>query len=169
MFRAYDLDQLIHTLRKRRRHLYAVFLVEVYFGSKFCHSLFKTVGLRVPARCIGDISAFIVCVLVKIVLVDAPQLLMLFVGTYMYLNKNSGSLNILSRVRGSVTNNNRVSIGRLDLLERPLQSVFVNYNTLGQLTICAGLRLAPFLFFFSGVGLTSPGTAATSGLLYSPR
>jgi hypothetical protein len=23
--------------------------------------------------------------------------------------------------------------------------------------------------FFSGVGLTSPGTAATSGLLYSPR
>jgi hypothetical protein len=24
-------------------------------------------------------------------------------------------------------------------------------------------------FFFSGVGLTSPGTAATSGLLYSPR
>jgi hypothetical protein len=26
-----------------------------------------------------------------------------------------------------------------------------------------------FFFFFSGVGLTSPGTAATSGLLYSPR
>jgi hypothetical protein len=25
------------------------------------------------------------------------------------------------------------------------------------------------LFFFGGVGLTSPGTAATSGLLYSPR
>jgi hypothetical protein len=24
-------------------------------------------------------------------------------------------------------------------------------------------------FFFSGVGLTSPGTAATCGLLYSPR
>jgi hypothetical protein len=24
-------------------------------------------------------------------------------------------------------------------------------------------------FFFGGVGLTSPGTAATSGLLYSPR
>jgi hypothetical protein len=24
-------------------------------------------------------------------------------------------------------------------------------------------------FFFCGVGLTSPGTAATSGLLYSPR
>jgi hypothetical protein len=23
--------------------------------------------------------------------------------------------------------------------------------------------------FFSGVGLTSPGTAATSGLLYSPK
>jgi hypothetical protein len=26
-----------------------------------------------------------------------------------------------------------------------------------------------FLFFFCGVELTSPGTAATSGLLYSPR
>jgi hypothetical protein len=26
-----------------------------------------------------------------------------------------------------------------------------------------------YSFFFSGVGLTSPGTAATSGLLYSPR
>jgi hypothetical protein len=26
-----------------------------------------------------------------------------------------------------------------------------------------------YKFFFSGVGLTSPGTAATSGLLYSPR
>jgi hypothetical protein len=25
------------------------------------------------------------------------------------------------------------------------------------------------VFFFHGVGLTSPGTAATSGLLYSPR
>jgi hypothetical protein len=32
-----------------------------------------------------------------------------------------------------------------------------------------GKRPTEELFFFSGVGLTSPGTAATSGLLYSPR
>jgi hypothetical protein len=27
----------------------------------------------------------------------------------------------------------------------------------------------PLYFFFSGVGLKSPGTAVTSGLLYSPK
>jgi hypothetical protein len=34
------------------------------------------------------------------------------------------------------------------------------------------LKLVVYYFFFGlvcGVGLTSPGTAATSGLLYSPR
>jgi hypothetical protein len=31
------------------------------------------------------------------------------------------------------------------------------------------LKDISFSDFFSGVGLTSPGTAATSGLLYSPR
>jgi hypothetical protein len=30
------------------------------------------------------------------------------------------------------------------------------------------VQMTPF-FFFSGVRLTSPGTAATSGLLYSPK
>jgi hypothetical protein len=39
---------------------------------------------------------------------------------------------------------------------------------------CSGMMLMPntvktLQFFFHGVGLTSPGTAATSGLLYSPR
>jgi hypothetical protein len=36
---------------------------------------------------------------------------------------------------------------------------------------CYVLTVLPFLLFFSfsGVRLTSPGTAATSGLLYSPR
>jgi hypothetical protein len=29
--------------------------------------------------------------------------------------------------------------------------------------------IVPFFFLLSGVGLTAPGTAATSGLLYSPR
>jgi hypothetical protein len=34
--------------------------------------------------------------------------------------------------------------------------------------VCIAVKLGPF-FFFGGVGLTSQGTTATSGLLYSPR
>jgi hypothetical protein len=40
------------------------------------------------------------------------------------------------------------------------------------LVICSVFNFSYFLillFFFSGVGLKSPGTAATSGLLYSPK
>jgi hypothetical protein len=44
------------------------------------------------------------------------------------------------------------------------------YCTTGYVLKCTdiGYKLS-FFFFFSGVGLTSPGTAATSGLLYSLR
>jgi hypothetical protein len=36
-------------------------------------------------------------------------------------------------------------------------------------TVKWGSIILSSVFFFCGVGLTSPGTAATSGLLYSPR
>jgi hypothetical protein len=42
-----------------------------------------------------------------------------------------------------------------------LHGVVLNYLSIGT--------TLPLTFFFSGVGLTSPGTAATSGLLYSPK
>jgi hypothetical protein len=61
---SYDLalDQLkLHTLHKRRCHLDALFLTQVYRGSKFCPSVFETVGLRVPVRYIRDFSMFNVC------------------------------------------------------------------------------------------------------------
>jgi hypothetical protein len=47
----YDLalEQLrLHTLHKRRYHLDALFLTQVYRGSKFCPSVLETVGLRIP-------------------------------------------------------------------------------------------------------------------------
>jgi hypothetical protein len=50
---SYDLalEQLkLHTLRKRRYHFDALFLTQLYRGSKFCPSVLETVGLRVPFR-----------------------------------------------------------------------------------------------------------------------
>jgi hypothetical protein len=38
-----------------------VVVVVVYSGSKFCPSILKNVGLRVPARCIRDFALFTVC------------------------------------------------------------------------------------------------------------
>jgi hypothetical protein len=61
---SYDLalDQLkLHTLHKRSYHLDALFLTQVYRGSKFCPSVLETVGLRVPIRYIRDFSMFSVC------------------------------------------------------------------------------------------------------------
>jgi hypothetical protein len=61
---SYDLalEQLkLHTLHKRRYHLDASFLTQVYRGSKFCPSILETIGLRVPVRYIRDFSMFSVC------------------------------------------------------------------------------------------------------------
>jgi hypothetical protein len=53
----------LHTLYQymRRHHLNALFLIQVYFGSKFCPSVLEIVGLRVPARYIGDFALFSAC------------------------------------------------------------------------------------------------------------
>jgi hypothetical protein len=45
----------------RRHGLDAVFLAQVYSGSKFCPSVLETVGLRVPPRRIRDFALFRVC------------------------------------------------------------------------------------------------------------
>jgi hypothetical protein len=61
---SYDLalEQLkLHTLHKRRYHLDALFLTQVYRGSKFCPSVLETVGLRILVRYIRDFSMFSVC------------------------------------------------------------------------------------------------------------
>jgi hypothetical protein len=58
---ALALEQLkLHTLHKRGYHLDALFLIQVYCGSKFCLVL-EIVGLRVPAQYIRDFSMLNVC------------------------------------------------------------------------------------------------------------
>jgi hypothetical protein len=46
------------TLSDRRWHLDALFLLNVYNGSKFCPTLLETVGLRVPNRNFRDFKLF---------------------------------------------------------------------------------------------------------------
>jgi hypothetical protein len=48
----------LHTSRKRRYHLDALFLIQVYRGLKYCPSLLEAVGLRVPTRYLGNFSMF---------------------------------------------------------------------------------------------------------------
>jgi hypothetical protein len=48
----------LHTLRKRRYHLDALFLIQVCRGLKYCPSLLEAVGLRVPTRYPTDFSMF---------------------------------------------------------------------------------------------------------------
>jgi hypothetical protein len=45
----------------RRHHLDALFLIQVYLGSKFCPSVLDIAGLPAPARYIGDFALFNVC------------------------------------------------------------------------------------------------------------
>jgi hypothetical protein len=51
----------LHILYIRRHRLDVLFLTQVYFGLKFCHSVLGIVGLRVPARYIRDFALFNVC------------------------------------------------------------------------------------------------------------
>jgi hypothetical protein len=48
----------LHTLHKRRYHLDALFLIQVYCGLKYCPSLLEAVSLRVPTRYLRDFSMF---------------------------------------------------------------------------------------------------------------
>jgi hypothetical protein len=53
------LDKLnLQTLQVRRRHTDALFLINVFRGTKFCPSVLEAVGLRVPTRKIGNFSMF---------------------------------------------------------------------------------------------------------------
>jgi hypothetical protein len=71
-----------HTLHKWRYRLGALPLIQVYLGSKFCPSLFETVGLRVATLCIRDSSMFSLCSSSKTVrLLEVHQLLIWFVRT----------------------------------------------------------------------------------------
>jgi hypothetical protein len=49
-----------HTLSDRRCHLDALFLLNIYSGSKFCPTLLETVGLRVQNRNVRDFKLFLV-------------------------------------------------------------------------------------------------------------
>jgi hypothetical protein len=53
------------TLRKRRYHLDALFLIEVYLGSRFCPSVLETVDLRVPTRHVRVFPLLYVCPAIK--------------------------------------------------------------------------------------------------------
>ncbi|PNF35161.1 hypothetical protein B7P43_G08774, partial [Cryptotermes secundus] len=85
----------LHTLCTRRHCLDALFLIQVYFGSKFCPSLLEIVGLEF-LLCISEIlhCSMFAPYLKIVLLLDAQQLLMLSAGmlTYseprmFYLNK----------------------------------------------------------------------------------
>jgi hypothetical protein len=55
----------LHTLQKRRYHLDALFLTQVYRGSTLSPSALEIVGLQVPVRYIGDFPLFSVCAITK--------------------------------------------------------------------------------------------------------
>jgi hypothetical protein len=59
----YHYDNLLErlnllTLHNRRRHFDALFLVNVFCGTKCCPSVLETVGLRIPSRNIRDFNMF---------------------------------------------------------------------------------------------------------------
>jgi hypothetical protein len=81
----------LHTLHKRRDHLDALFLIQVYLGSKFCPSVMETVGLRVPTRHL--LCSTFALQLKTVLLLDVLQLLMLSAGTLMSLKDKMFHLN----------------------------------------------------------------------------
>jgi hypothetical protein len=48
----------LQTLHIRRRHFDAVFLINVFSGTKQCPSVLETVGIRVPTRNIRNFNTF---------------------------------------------------------------------------------------------------------------
>jgi hypothetical protein len=48
----------LHSLRTRRHHLEALFVVQAYRGLKSCTSFLENVSLRVPTRHVRDFSIF---------------------------------------------------------------------------------------------------------------
>jgi hypothetical protein len=48
----------LETLHMRRRHFDALFLINAFFGTKYCPSVLETVGLRVPTRNIRNFTTF---------------------------------------------------------------------------------------------------------------
>jgi hypothetical protein len=48
----------LQTLHIRRRHFDAVFLINVFSGTKQCQSVLETVGIRVPTRNIRNFNTF---------------------------------------------------------------------------------------------------------------
>jgi hypothetical protein len=83
----------LHMIRMRKQRIDALFLIQVYFGSRFCPSALEVVGLRVPARYIRDFALF--APHVKIVpLLDVYQLLMLFAGMLTYSGPRTRAVNI---------------------------------------------------------------------------
>jgi hypothetical protein len=78
----------LHTLRKRRYHFDALFIIQVYRGLKYCPSFWKLsvfeylLGISETFLC--SISAFH---LKTVLLQDVHLLLMLSAGTFMYLKQ----------------------------------------------------------------------------------
>jgi hypothetical protein len=53
------MDKLnLQTLHIRRRHLDALFSVNVFCGTKYCPSVLETVGVRVPTRNMRNFTTF---------------------------------------------------------------------------------------------------------------
>jgi hypothetical protein len=64
--REYHYDNLLErlnllTLHNRHRHFDALFLINVFIGTKCCPSVFETVGIRVHTLNIGNFTLFTRC------------------------------------------------------------------------------------------------------------
>jgi hypothetical protein len=74
-------------------NLNSLFLIQVYLGFKFCPSVLEIVGLRVLLGIPENVLCSMPALLVKIVLLlDAVQPLMLFVGTFDLFGTKAASL-----------------------------------------------------------------------------
>jgi hypothetical protein len=83
----------LHILRRRRHRLDALFLTQVYSGSKFCPSVLETVGLKFLLGVSETLHWSMSALQVKIVpLPDTHQLLMLFVRTLTYSEPETSTL-----------------------------------------------------------------------------
>jgi hypothetical protein len=85
----------LYTLHKRRHHLNALFLIQVYLGSKFCLSILETVSFSpysAPQRLF--FCSMFALQLKTVLLLDALQLLILSAGTSISFEDKMFPLNV---------------------------------------------------------------------------
>jgi hypothetical protein len=85
----YHYDKLLErlnlpTLHNRRRHFDALFLINVFNGTKYCPSALETDGIHVPTRNIRNFACSL-ALLATALQLDVFQRLMQFVNVQIFL------------------------------------------------------------------------------------